>query len=169
MKSFKQWRDEKVIEENKALLAAGLLGAATTTSAIQAPLQAKVIQVGIKLTDSQSPNLKAIGKHLNNKMMDATIQGKTLIVQKQGQTVRIPMEDNQLSHIIGAIKLAFKKLGVDGEFSVDDVKGFKGSVMPSEPHQFDTSSSSPYGVRPYTFKGGPDSKRTELYQQQIRN
>ena len=164
MKSFKQWHEERVIEENKALLAASLLGAAAAAPEIQAA-PPRVIQAGIKLTDSQSPNLKAIGRHLNNKMMDATIQGKTLIVQKQGQTVRIPMEDNQLSHIIEALKQAYKKLGVDGEFSVSDVKGFRGSVMPSVPHQFDTSS--PYGVKPHTFRGGSDAARAAHERGQI--
>lgn len=166
MKNYKQWREEQKLKENRALMAGLMMGAAAAPSLAAAPRPAKVVQQ-TRLSDSQRPNEKAIGEYLNKKMIDATIAGKTMTFSYRGNKIEIKMDNNQLSDIIRAVQEAFPKLGIDGQFNIGDIRGFKGSTETTPSHKFDPSSTHDTGLRPYTFKGGSDAARNNLEKSQL--
>jgi hypothetical protein len=108
--------------KNKALLAGLMLGASAIPSLAAPPSK---VAFQNRLADSNRPNEKALGEYLNKRMIDAKISGKKMIFTHRGNKVEINMANNQISDIIAAIKEAFPKLGIDGEFNINDVRGLR--------------------------------------------
>ena len=164
MENFKNWlKEQEDIKENKALLAGLMLGASAIPSLAAPPAK---VAFQNRLMDSRSPNEQALGKYLKSKGIDAQIFGKKMVFIHPRKTVEINMGNNQISDIIAAIKEALPKLGIDGEFNINDVKGFRGSTETTPPHKFDPTSTHDSGLRPYTPRGD-DRQRAAHYQREI--